>query len=80
MWGDMNLISGTITDQDIYDTINKTRPTGAIVWTQLSAPQGPLPLPVTKVRTPSFAPPGMIPLVVQPGPQRYSIPVMPDNV
>jgi hypothetical protein len=80
MWGDMNLISGTITDQDIYDTINKTRPTGAIVWTQLSAPQGPLPLPVTKVRTPSFAPPGMIPLVVQPGPQRYSIPVMPDCV
>lgn len=80
MWGDMTLIEGSVTDADIYRTINRTRPTGSIMWTQLSAPQSPLPLPVEKVRTPSFAPPGVIPLVVQPGPQRYSIPVMPDSV
>ena len=80
MWGDMSLIAGTITDQDIYDTINKTRPTGVIVWTQLSAPQGPIPLPPTPGLTPTFAPPIMNQAVVQPGLQRYSIPVMPDVV
>jgi hypothetical protein len=73
MWGDMNMISGTVTDQDIYNTINLTRPTGAIVWTQLSAPQGPFPLPVAPGLTPDFAPPLMNQVVVPPGAQRYSI-------
>ena len=73
MWGDMNLIDGAVTDQDIYDTINKTRPTGVIVWTQLSAPQGPMPLPVAAGRTPTFKPPLMNQVVVPPGAQRYSV-------
>ena len=80
MWGDMSLIAGSITDADIYATINKTRPTGCIMWTQLFPPAVPIPIPPAPTLTPSFAPPSMIPLVVQPGPQRYSIPVMPDVV
>ena len=73
MWGDMNMIDGTITDQDIYDTINKTRPTGAIVWTQLFPVAGPMPLPVPPGLTPTFSPPIMNQGVVQPGLQRYSV-------
>lgn len=77
MWGDMNLIAGTITDQDVYDTINRTRPTGSIVWTQLFPPAGPTPVPTPRTRTPSFAPPAMIQPVVRPGMHRYSIGAMP---
>lgn len=77
MWGDMSLIAGTITNDDIYATINKTRPTGSIVWTQLFKPEGPMPLPEEHVRTPSFAPPYMIQPVVRPGQHRYSIGAMP---
>jgi hypothetical protein len=73
MWGDMSLIAGAITDADIYATINKTRPTGAIVWTQLFPPAGPMPLPVAPGLTPTFAPPIMNQVVVPPGAQRYSI-------
>jgi hypothetical protein len=73
MWGDMSLISGSITDADVYATINKTRPTGAIVWTQLFPPAGPMPLPVAPGPTPNFAPPLMNQVVVPPGAQRYSI-------
>jgi hypothetical protein len=73
MWGDMSLIAGSITDADIYATINKTRPTGAIVWTQLFPPAGPMPLPVAPGLTPTFKPPLMNQVVVPPGSQRYSI-------
>jgi hypothetical protein len=77
MWGDMSLIVGTITNQEIYDTINITRPTGSIAWTQLFPPAGPMPLPIAPGLTPSFAPPLMNQAVVRPAPQRYSIQTMP---
>ena len=35
-WTDPSMIVGAVTDQDIYDTIEATKPTGSIVWTQLS--------------------------------------------
>jgi hypothetical protein len=34
-WTDRSMISGSVTDQDIYDAINATRPTGTIAWTRL---------------------------------------------
>lgn len=57
MWADMSLITGAVTTQDIYDTINKTRPTGSIVWTQL--------FPVAK-GVPPPAPPTLTPLTILP--------------
>lgn len=34
-WVSEALITGPVTDQDIYDTINATKPTGETVWVQL---------------------------------------------
>jgi hypothetical protein len=34
-WTDPDMVAGPVTDQDIYDAINATRPTGTIGWTQL---------------------------------------------
>lgn len=34
-WVSDELIAGTVTDQDIYDTINRTKPVGVTVWVQL---------------------------------------------
>jgi hypothetical protein len=33
---DQSLITGAVTNGDIYDTINTTRPTGTICWTQIT--------------------------------------------
>jgi len=76
MWGDMSLIAGSITDADIYATINKTRPTGSIVWTQLSAPQGPIPIPPQTAPTPSIIVPGWCqPSIWYPNMQRPTMPM-----
>ena len=34
-WTDASQITGAVTDQDIYDTINRTKPAGVTVWVQL---------------------------------------------
>ena len=34
-WTDASQVSGAVTDQDIYDTINRTKPAGVTVWVQL---------------------------------------------
>ena len=76
MWGDMSLIAGTITDDDIYDTINRTRPTGAIVWTQLFAKPGPEPPPPAPTFTPTIYLPSMTwPSVWHPPVQQPTMPM-----
>jgi hypothetical protein len=60
MWADMSLITGAVTTADIYATINKTRPVGSIVWTQLFAAAGPTPPPPPPSLTPLSYPPSMI--------------------
>lgn len=81
MWVDTSLIVGSVTTQDIYDTINATRPTGSIVWTQLFPPALPIPIPPAPTLTPNTEPPGLRTLpVVRPNPAAYSIPVMPDDL
>lgn len=34
-WVDQGQVIGAVTDEDIYRTINLTKPTGSVVWTQL---------------------------------------------
>ena len=34
-WTDASQITGSVTDQDIYDAINRTKPAGVTVWVQL---------------------------------------------
>jgi hypothetical protein len=34
-WTDPSMIIGAVTDQDVFDVINATKPTGSIIWTQL---------------------------------------------
>lgn len=80
MWADMSLIVGSVTTQDIYDTINKTRPTGSIVWTQLFPPALPIPIPPAPTLTPITALPLPSLPVVKPNPAAYSIPVIPDSL
>lgn len=35
MWTDSSMVTGAVTDQDIYDCINRTKPAGVTVWVQL---------------------------------------------
>lgn len=69
MWVDMGLITGAVTTQDIYDTINKTRPTGAIVWTQLFPAAVGVPPPEPPTLTPLTIPPCMIQQTISPPPR-----------
>ncbi len=77
MWADMDLITGSVTDADIYAAINITRPTGSIVWTQLFARAGPVPPPPAQTITPTTYPPHMIqPSIWHPATQQPTMPLM----